>query len=86
MRFEDVGKMKNTNNKIREIEEEKDNIRQPMYVRKEEMDIVDDRNSFDNSALKQMNFSIFQRNLGNCLNVIDDEVIFPPLKRSYLNT
>lgn len=75
MRFEDVGKMKNTNNKIRESEEEKDNIRQPMYVRKQEMDIVDDRNSFDNSALKQMNFSIFQRNLGNCLNVIDDEVM-----------
>ena len=75
MRFEDVGKMKNTNNKIRDIEEEKDNIRQPMYVRKQEMDIVDDRNSFDNSALKQMNFSIFQRNLGNCLNVIDDEVM-----------
>ena len=45
------------------------------YVMKKEDFKVHDQREFEEPEPKKMNLNILQRNLGNCLNIIDDEVM-----------
>ena len=62
MKFEDM-------NKPAEV------IERPFYERKEEVVPVVDQRPFAEPEPGQMNISILQNNLGNCLSIIDDEVM-----------
>lgn len=62
MKFEDM-------NKTTEI------IGQPLYAKKEEAAPIVDSRPFAEPEPERMNIRILQSNLGNCLSIIDDEVM-----------
>lgn len=62
MKFEDMDKTEET-------------IEQPLYMMNEEVINVGDQRPFVEPEPERMNISILQNNLGNCLSIIDDEVM-----------
>lgn len=60
MKFEDIDKIENI-------------VEQPLYVKKEELVEVHNQKTF--AEPERMNLNILQSNLGNCLRIIDDEVM-----------
>lgn len=63
MKYEDINKSEKV-------------VEQPIYKKKEEVATVAiEQRSFAKSQPEQMNINILQSNLGNCLSIIDDEVM-----------
>lgn len=62
MKFEDIDKLE-------------DKLKEPLSVMTEEVRYVGDQRPFAEPEPQNMNLSILQNNLGNCLSIIDDEVM-----------